>query len=516
MKKLLLFVVCVLALTVNAQKIDVLFDGGAFSMSSPNGLYVAGNMEDAAVYYNTETKKIIALEGEIQDDGGCFVWDVNDKGQLAVDWKMKAAIWSEATDFEVLPLPERLSNKEKGYSAARCISNDGKYVVVSFGSPTVSLYLYTKGEDGNYTMEKMALPEEAPIYNQIAQFVAPCGITEDGNRILGRFLVETAEFELPFVWERASEGADWNIRWIALDFIVEGGETDAEFYGVEFEFDGDPTADPEGFDAAQNEWLQKRQDYYDVIDAVSTGYFYSGEKGDLSDLAMSANGKYAKMNISYKNIQKGDTIVKNYPAAIDLETEKVYVFTCLSDAGCLSITNNGVVSLATPKVEYFRYAHISSIEDPTKSQTLTEWTKAKTNNEIDLAEHMTYTDNNGQTVLADGSAVLFADGSGFMTNQYNGFGDNQRYETYWVSFGEGTANDVVYDNAFVVYPNPTNGVLNFTETLENVEIFDLLGRKVYTSSVAENSINLQGLVQGTYFLVADKDGVRVSTKFVVK
>ena len=53
MKKLLLFVVCVLALTVNAQKIDVLFDGGAFSMSSPNGLYVAGNMDDAAVYYNT-------------------------------------------------------------------------------------------------------------------------------------------------------------------------------------------------------------------------------------------------------------------------------------------------------------------------------------------------------------------------------------------------------------------------------------------------------------------------------
>ena len=82
MKKLLLFVVCVLALTVNAQKIDVLFDGGAFSMSSPNGLYVAGNMEDAAVYYNTETKKIIALEGEIQDDGGCFVWDINENCAL--------------------------------------------------------------------------------------------------------------------------------------------------------------------------------------------------------------------------------------------------------------------------------------------------------------------------------------------------------------------------------------------------------------------------------------------------
>jgi hypothetical protein len=518
MKKLLLFVVCVLALTVNAQKIDVLFDGGAFSMSSPNGLYVAGNMEDAAVYYNTETKKIIALEGEIQDDGGCFVWDVNDKGQLAVDWKMKAAIWSEATDFEVLPLPERLSNKEKGYSAARCISNDGKYVVVSFGSPTVSLYLYTKGEDGNYTMEKMALPEEAPIYNQIAQFVAPCGITEDGNRILGRFLVETAEFELPFVWERASEGADWNIRWIALDFIVEGGETDAEFYGVEFEFDGDPIADPEGFEAAQNEWLQKRDDYYAVIDAVSSGYFYAGEKGDLSNLDMSENGKYAKMNISFKDLTstEEEPMVVNYPAVIDLETEQVYVFTCLDNAGCLSVSNDGLVSLATPKVEYFRYAHIASIADPTKSQTLTEWTKEQTGGKIDLSQYMTYTDDQGQSMVADGSAILRADGRGYFTNQYNGFGGNQRYETYFVTFDGETANEIVNDNAFVVYPNPTNGVLNFAETLENVEVFDLLGRTVYTASIAERSIVLENVASGTYFLVADKDGVRVSTKFVVK
>jgi hypothetical protein len=58
--------------------------------------------------------------------------------------------------------------------------------------------------------------------------------------------------------------------------------------------------------------------------------------------------------------------------------------------------------------------------------------------------------------------------------------------------------------------------LNFTETLENVEVFDLLGRTVYTASIAERSIVLENVASGTYFLVADKDGVRVSTKFVVK
>lgn len=515
MKKLLLFVFCLLALSLNAQRIDVLLDGAAFSMTSPNGAYLAGNMEDAAVYYNVLTKKIVALEGEVQDDGGCFVWDMNDKGQLAVDWKKKAAIWSEAEEFFLLPEPDRLNRNEKAYSAARCISNDGKYVVVSFGTPTISIYLYTLGENGIYTMEKMALPEIDPIYNQIPQFIAPCGVTNDGNRILARYLVETGEFELPFAIER-TPGGDWSIRWIAPEFIVEGGETDAEFYGIEFEFDGDPFADSIGFENAQNEWLQKREDYYATIDAVSTGYYYAGEKGDLSDLAMSANGKYAKMNISYKEIEGTDTLMKNYPAAIDLETEEVYVFTCLTDAGCLSITNNGVVSLATPKVEYFRYAHISSIEDPTKSQTLTEWTKSRTNDEINLAEYMTYTDNNGQSMVADGSAVLFADGSGFMTNQYNGFGDKQTYETYWVTFGEGTANEIINDNALVVYPNPTVGELFVSENLNNVCLMDVAGRVVYEVSEVVNSIDLSGLASGTYILTAEKEGNRISSKVIVR
>ena len=517
MKKLLLFVFCALTLSVNAQRIDVLLDGAAFSKSSPNGMYVAGNMDDAAVYYNTEAKKIVALEGEVQDDGGCFVWDMNDKGQLAVDWKKQAALWSESEGFIVLPMPEGLNRKEKAYSAARCITNDGKTVVVSFGDPTISLYLYVKGEDGSYSMDKLTMPEVAPIYNQIAQFVVPCGIANDGNRILGRFLVETAEFELPFVWER-TPGGDWSIRWIALDFVVPGGKTDAEFYGVEFEFDGDPTTDPEGFEAAQNEWLQKRQDYYDVIDAVSTGYYYAGERGDLSDLRMSENGKYAKMNISFKDLAstEEEPMVVNYPAVIDLETEQVYVFTCLENAGCLSVSNSGLVSLATPKVEYFRYAHIASIADPTKSQTLTEWTKQQTGDKIDLAKYMTYTDDQGQSMVADGSAILRADGRGYFTNQYNGFGGNQRYETYFVSFDAETANEVVVDNGFVVYPNPTDGVLFVSEDMVNVRLMDVTGRVVYEASDVVDGIDLSTLVAGTYIFTAEMDGKIITTKVVKK
>ena len=516
MKKLLLFAIfAICSVLAQAQRIDVLLDGAAFSMTSSNGVYLAGNMEDAAVFYNSETKRITLLEGEIQDDGGCFVWAANDNGQLAIDWKNQAAIWSEAKKFEVLQHPDGLTSKEKVYSATRCISNDGKYLVVSFGSPTTANYLYIKGEDGEYTMEKLPLPEVDPIYNQTAQFIAPCGITDDAKRILMRFVVETAEFELPFVLEATPDG-DWTTRWVAAASIVEGGKTDAIFPGTDVDFDGDMLDDPEGYNEAFEEWMQQREDYYATINAVSTGYFFQGTMGDLSDLRMSANGRYAKMNISYKDVNSTEDYVQNYPAVIDLETEKLYVFTCVQDAGCLSVTNDGVVSLATPKVEFFRYGHISSIADPTKSQTLTEWTKEKTNGAIDLAKYMTYTDDNGQSMVAEGAVRLSADGSRYMTNQYNGFGGNQRYETYIVQLAGATSVDVISDNNIAVYPNPTSGVLNFSEELSNVEVFDIVGRCVYSSTSVEKSINLSGMTAGAYFLVADYEGTRVSVKFIVK
>jgi hypothetical protein len=46
MKKLLLAsLVMFCAGLLNAQSIDILVDGAAFSMTSPNGVYIAGNME---------------------------------------------------------------------------------------------------------------------------------------------------------------------------------------------------------------------------------------------------------------------------------------------------------------------------------------------------------------------------------------------------------------------------------------------------------------------------------------
>jgi hypothetical protein len=127
---------------------------------------------------------------------------------MAVDWKKQAAIWSEADGFDILVLPDGLSKKEMAYSAARCITADGKTVVVSFGDPTVSVYVYTLGEDGIWNMTKLPMPTEDPIFHQVPQFASPMGINDGATRIMGRYRIDTGLEELPFAWEKNADG-EW-------------------------------------------------------------------------------------------------------------------------------------------------------------------------------------------------------------------------------------------------------------------------------------------------------------------
>ena len=109
MKKITLILLClmhcVLCIQLNAQVITSVMDAPYTSISH-NGVYSYGNYEDIAFYYNAETGFKLALQGDNLDDGGCWVWDVNDLGQLAVEHKKRAALWTEANGYEYLPMPE--------------------------------------------------------------------------------------------------------------------------------------------------------------------------------------------------------------------------------------------------------------------------------------------------------------------------------------------------------------------------------------------------------------------------
>lgn len=82
-------------------------------------------------------------------------------------------------------------------------------------------------------------------------------------------------------------------------------------------------------------------------------------------------------------------------------------------------------------------------------------------------------------------------------------------------------NEIDLENEFSVYPNPSNGIFNFSyngvETL-NVKVIDVNGKTIYTNILNNNSngvINLHDYSKGIYLIVLN-NGSTVITKKIIK
>lgn len=105
------------------------------------------------------------------------------------------------------------------------------------------------------------------------------------------------------------------------------------------------------------------------------------------------------------------------------------------------------------------------------------------------------------------------------------FGNFHRYN-FTVGYEVGL-NEKYIDHDILVYPNPTDGLLNvelsgFVDNEAQLEVYDLMGRNIYTGSMnasksfASSSIDLSGVPAGHY-IVKVKTGASVYTKeFVIK
>jgi len=75
-------------------------------------------------------------------------------------------------------------------------------------------------------------------------------------------------------------------------------------------------------------------------------------------------------------------------------------------------------------------------------------------------------------------------------------------------------------NGFAMYPNPVNGnVLNITSSKnldKNVQIFDILGKQVYSKTITGTTVNVSNLNAGVYLIKVEEAGNFVTRKLVVK
>ena len=86
-----------------------------------------------------------------------------------------------------------------------------------------------------------------------------------------------------------------------------------------------------------------------------------------------------------------------------------------------------------------------------------------------------------------------------------------------------TDNLAVSQNAidgFSLFPNPvTNGMLtiNTQDNLEkNIQIFDILGKQVFSSSTSTSEINVSNLNSGIYIIRVEEAGRLATRKLVIE
>ena len=69
-----------------------------------------------------------------------------------------------------------------------------------------------------------------------------------------------------------------------------------------------------------------------------------------------------------------------------------------------------------------------------------------------------------------------------------------------------------------MYPNPTNGELNisYTDIINQVEVYNLLGQKVITQNFESNnvSLNVSHLSNGSYILILHANDMKQQVKII--
>ena len=484
-------IICALCIVhcalLKAQTLDSLLDGQTLFLLSPNGRYATGCGDGTPSYfYDLQEHKFLY---QLPPEGAYYTNQINDLGEVAGAYGLQAAIWHQGGEWELLPKPEGLTDKQLAWSQANAISADGRTLVVSFSETPDMHCIYQRKDDDTYTITPLDLPTIEPIYHKAPQFVSIKGISADGKRIAARYLDDDGFRDIPMLFECDDTGK-WTYRFLATDTLV---------------IDGCTLPYKPKHDEVDNYSLALQEYWADVM-AMETGIYYK-----LSNMGISANGKYINLSVAI-SIDEDDYYTITHPAVIDIEADSLIIFS--HTGSCPSVTDDGVVTISTSTPIGIRTSYVSSIDSPTEAITFGDYVLRRTNGAINLADVMVYqVSQEGATDIGFGSAVLASSGTAALTMQLNDW--EWKYETYFIQFNAPTPFANPETEQLTLYPNLTSGIVYFDNQLTNIALYDIAGRQVYAQSLAEQSLNLSVLNAGTYLLVAQSNNKNIITKIII-
>ena len=124
-----------------------------------------------------------------------------------------------------------------------------------------------------------------------------------------------------------------------------------------------------------------------------------------------------------------------------------------------------------------------------------------------------------ETSSAGKLSVLTTSATGLQTGGWPMYGRNAKHTSNVNAITLSTSKESI--NGFTVYPNPVNNGEFYVSTASNgvkfIQIFDMLGKEVYSKNIEANEIiKTSNLRAGIYILKVAEDDKLATTKMVIK
>ena len=503
MKKITLILLCIMhcafCINLNAQSLDFTLDGRHYYIASPNGRYFTGTVnEGPGCLFDAQAKKHYSTESD-----SVLVYAINNDGIACGSIDGFPGVWVRGEEWKMLTALETINDKPiEGGEICGMSADATKFVALMRydGGKVIPVYFqldkFENWNDKNaWKYSTLPTPtKDDLLYNMAPQFIQVCGMNYDATRILGRYRLADGKREVPFIWQKDADN-QWTIKFVAQRCLFVEEVVNGEIQ------------------------IPNREDYTDVVEFDA--YRESLEAGYILDLspyslfAWTGNGRY--IPICVNALSEGAGV--DFAAVIDIDNDTLIIFTAVQGAGTVSINDKGEIMIYTPKMTTFRTSYVSSIDNPTEATPLFDYVKQRTNGKIDLTEHMTYQRDvdfggNPKYEAASGSAVWANEGNAFVTFNYDEWNETLVPQCFFIRFDAPVALENIQTQQLAIHPNPTSSILYLSEELSNVQLFDIAGRQVYSASDILSVIDLSEIAAGTYILVAEKDGERISTKII--
>lgn len=481
------------------MKID--YSTGTANAIAPDGKWVVGGRAGEAFIYDTGAHQL----QDLTETGMIIIANaVSNSGIVAGSYgsntiELKPAYYKDSKWNEL----ENTGSNDIGEAFA--ISLDDKKIAGYILDNAVKKPSIWTLEGNEYKIHILPSPEK-DIFGMKPQGALVTNMSADGNILVGRFRDWSGMYNQIIIWKLDESKGEYDYQLLATDMMY---NTEAENPGPSLEFSDFVTAEygtpeyKEQLDAF-NAAVEKRNELMKE--------FYKGVSLDIGSVPLSYNGQYLATSITMPDPEDTSSSI-NHPIRFDLKNNTNVIFSKQSDNIVCSVTNEGLLMTASPYNDLVRNSYIIKDENQEDLLPLNEWLKEKHNFDID-AELPESEDNDN---VMTGTAFL----SKNERNIYSFIFDVNSF-TY-INFCI-QLSDKLNPTSIKNIETPTNEIIAYTkgQTLYTnaisgkVDVIDLVGKIVYSTTINDNDIDLAGLPKGIYVIKIASGEKEISKKIIIR